>query len=55
MTNDLQNQNKKLVKQLSDAMYDFEGSNVLATLERILASDCEIHVGHPIGDMTGAS
>jgi hypothetical protein len=53
MIDDIQSQNKSLVKQLCDAMYDFESSNLLATLERLLATDCNVRMGHPFGDPSG--
>lgn len=55
MTSDIQSRNKNLVKQLCDALYDFESSNVRATLERLLTADCNVQFGHPFGNMTGAT
>lgn len=53
--NDIQSRNKQLVKQICDAMYDFDGTDVLKTLERLLAPECSVKMGHPFGDMQGAA
>ncbi len=53
MTVDVQQQNKRLIKQLADVMYDFQANAVRNTLEQLMSSDCIVHMGHPFGDMSG--
>ena len=46
--------NKALIAPLRRAMYDFDEAGVRAAIEGVFAERAEIHIAHPIGDLTGA-
>ncbi len=45
--------NKNLIKLLSAALYDFEPSSVLSTLQSVFAAKAKIQLCYPFEDMDG--
>ncbi|MBR9754183.1 MAG: ester cyclase [Gammaproteobacteria bacterium] len=44
---------KAVIQQLHDVMYDIDASELPARLSELFASDCDIHLAHPLGQMQG--
>ena len=53
MTTDIHNANKKRIGELRAALYDIDAGKLPAQLDGVFAADCDIHLAHPLEQMTG--
>ncbi|NNK58818.1 MAG: polyketide cyclase [Desulfofustis sp.] len=53
MGKDLHQQNKDIVKQFRDALYDCEESALQEVMQRVFTDQCAIHLAYPFEDLIG--
>ncbi len=53
MSESIHNINKRRIGDLRAALYDIEPAKLPAQLGELFAADCEVHLAHPLEEMTG--
>jgi len=55
MTDAIYQQNKKIVKQFREALYDCEQSRLDQVMQEVFSPECRIHLAFPFEDLSGPS